>query len=344
MQNTLKSTTPLALALGASLLLAACGGGGGGGGNESTTPATSGWAINSANAQDVGARTYNLSAGLSSQVGNSSNLVGGVAVSAPASGLIDLSLQQLYLALHAVPAAPGLVAGVTVNETVACTHGGSAVVTINVANTAQLSPGDSLAISANNCQMDTAKLNGGFTVTFNSISGTPSPAGAWNASLTVNYTGFTSISGADTVSASGDMSMQITQISAQDMSISASGNTLAIGVNSNGSSAEATLSNYSYTGAFKSGVTSFSANYALSGNLPKLGNVAYTVKTSTEFKKQAGLAFPSQGVMTVTAADHSTVTLTVIDGNNVSVGLDKNGDGVTDETVATTWTALIAHL
>lgn len=342
MQNTLKSTTPLALALGASLLLAACGGGGGG--NESTTPATSGWAINSANAQDVGARTYNVSAGLNGQVGNSSGLVGGVAVSAPTSGLIDLSLQQLYLALRAIPAAPGLVAGVTVNETVACTHGGSAVVTINVANTAQLSPGDSLAISANNCQMDTAKLNGGFTVTFNSISGTPSPAGAWNASLTVNYTGFTSISGADTVSASGDMSMQITQISAQDMSISASGNTLAIGVNSHGSSAEATLSNYSYAGAFKSGVTTFSANYALSGNLPKLGNVAYTVKTSTEFKKQAGLAFPSQGVMTVTAADHSTVTLTVIDGNNVSVGLDKNGDGVTDETVATTWTALIAHL
>jgi len=344
MQNALKSKTPLALALGASLLLAACGGGGGGGANESAAPATSEATINSANAQDVGARTYTLSAGLNSQVGSSSSLVGGVAVSTPASGLIDLSLQQLYLALHAIPAAPRLVAGVTISETVACTHGGSAVVSINVANSAQLSAGDSLAINASNCQMDTAKVNGGFTIIFNSISGTPSPAGAWNASLNANYTGFTSLSGADTVSVSGDMNMQITQAGAQDMSISASGNTLAIGVNSNGSSTDATLSNYSYAGAFKSGVTTFSANYALSGNLPKLGSVAYTVKTSTEFKKQAGLTFPSQGVMTVTAADHSAVTLSVVDGNNVSVGVDKNGDGVTDETVATTWTALIAHL
>ena len=223
-------------------------------------------------------------------------------------------------------------------------HGVRAVVSINVAKSAQLSPGDSLAISASNCQMDTAKINGGFTVIFNSISGTPSPAGAWNATLSANYTGFTAVSGADTVSVSGDMNMQITQAGAQDMSISATGNTLTIGVNSIGSSADATLSNYSYAGAFKSGVTTFSANYALSGNLPKLGSVAYTVKTSTEFRKQAGLTFPSQGVMTVTAADHSAVTLSVVDGNNVSVGIDKNGDGMNDETVASTWTALIAHL
>lgn len=342
MQNTLTSKTPLALAMGASMLLAACGGGGGSG--ESTTPAVGSATINSTNSQDVGARAYNVTAGLNSQVDSSSGLVGGVSVSTPASGLIDLSLRQLYLVMPALRAASGLAAGVTVNETVSCTHGGSAVVSFNLANTVQLSAGDSLTINANNCQMDTSKLNGGFSMTFNSISGTPGTTSAWSASIATNFVGFTATTGAETVRASGDMSMQISQASAQDVSIFATGNSLTIGGNTNGTSAEATLKNYSYAGAFKSGVTTFSANYSLSGNLPKLGDVAYTVKTSTEFKKLTGATFPSQGMMTITAADKTAATLTVIDANTVSVGVDKNGDGVIDETVTSTWTALLARL
>lgn len=342
MKHSLFSKTTLSLAIGASLLLAACGGGGGS--NESATPAVSTAAINSANSQDVGARAYSVSASLNSQVGNSSSLVGGVSVSTASGGLIDLSLQQLYFALNAVPATPALVAGVATNRTVACPRGGSAALAINLANTAHLSAGDSIAITASNCQMDAAKLNGGFTVIFESISGTPGATSVWNATLGMAFNGFTAVTGADTVSATGDMNMKLTQASAQDVSISATGNSLTIGGNTNGTSAEATLKNYSYAGAVKSRVTTFSANYSLSGSLPKLGTVAYTVKTSTEFKKLAGAAFPSQGVMTVTAADKTAATLTVIDGNNISVGIDKNGDGVIDETVATTWAALIAHL
>lgn len=342
MKHSLLSKTTLGLTVGASMLLAACGGGGGS--NESATPAGSSAAINSANSQDVGARAYSVSASLSSQVGNSSSLVGGVSVSTGSSGLIDLSLQQLYFALDAVPATPSLVAGVVTNRTVACPRGGSAALAINLTNTAHLSAGDSIAITASNCQMDTAKLNGGFSVTFESISGTPGATSAWNATLGMTFNGFTAVTGADTVSATGDMSMKLTQAGAQDVSISATGNSLTIGGNTNGTSAEATLKNYSYAGAVTSGVTTFSANYSLSGKLPKLGDVTYTVKTSTEFKKLAGAAYPSQGVMTITAADKSAATLTVIDGNNISVGLDKNGDGVIDETVATTWAALIARL
>lgn len=335
------SSRTLALAVGASMLMAACGGGGS---NESATPAASGMAISSANSQDVGARAYSVSASLNSQVGNSASLVGGVSVSTASSGLIDLSLHQLYFALDAAPVTPTLAAGVVTNRTVACPLGGSAALAINLTNTAQLSAGDSIAINASNCQMDTGKLNGGFTVTFVSISGTPGAASAWNATLGMAFNGFTAVTGADTVSATGDMSMKLTQVSAQDVSISATGNSLTIGGNTHGTSVEATLKNYSYASAVKFGVTTFSANYSLSGNLPKLGNVTYTVKTSTEFKKLAGAAYPSQGEMTITAADKSSATLTVIDGNNLSVGIDKNGDGVIDESVATTWAALIARL
>ena len=67
-------------------------------------------------------------------------------------------------------------------------------------------------------------------------------------------------------------------------------------------------------------------------------------ETTTDFKQATTALYPSQGVMTVTAADNSSATLTVIDSGNVSVGLDKNGDGSVDETLTTTWAALMARI
>ena len=53
---------------------------------------------------------------------------------------------------------------------------------------------------------------------------------------------------------------------------------------------------------------------------------------------------PKAYLFAVVGADKTFTTLTVIDSGNVSVGVDKNGDGSVDETLTTTWAALMARI
>ncbi len=338
----IKTRIALGLGLGCSLLLTACGGGSGGGSSTPAPAATT--LISSANSQEVSANAYSAADSLNGQAGGSADFVTGVSVSTPSRGLIALSLQQLYRAVEN-RAAPDLAVGVTTSRTMPCPYGGTSAITAAIASSVSMSAGDSFTMSTNNCKMDpTTTLNGGLTMVFNTVTGIPSATSAWSATFGAAFVAFSVTEGGETSTANGDMTVKLVQVNAQDMSISATGNSLKMGTSQNGVSTEVTMKNYSYSGAMKAGVLSYSVNFSMSGNLPKLGAVDYAVKTSTEFKQAITAKFPSQGVMTVTAADHSAITLTVIDGGNVSVGLDKNGDGSIDETVTSTWTALMAHL
>jgi hypothetical protein len=190
----------------------------------------------------------------------------------------------------------------------------------------------------------TTTLNGALALTFKAVNGMPTSPSAWSATLGATFTGFSETRGTQTSTANGDMAVTITQAGAMDMTISATGNTLRMGTTQNGVSTEITMKNYRYSGSVKDGIASYGVNFSMRGNLPKLRTVDYSVKTATDFKQTATALYPSQGVMTVTAADKSSTTLTVIDSGNVSVGVDKNGDGTVDETITTTWAALMARL
>lgn len=339
----IKTRITLGLGLGCSLLLAACGGGSGGG-TAATTPPTSGTLISSANSQEASASGYNAADGLNSQTGSGSDFVTGVSVNTAARGWIGVSLNQLYRALENRPTAD-LAVGVTTSQSIPCPYGGSGTVTATTASNFAVTAGDRFTMSMNNCKVDPAStLHGSMTIVFEAISGIPGANAAWNATFGATFAEFSVTEGAETSSANGDMTVKVVQVNAQEATVNANGNTLKLGTARSGSSTEVTMKNYSYNGSLKAGVLSYGVNFSMSGNLPKLGAVDYTVKTSTDFKQTVTAKYPYQGVMTVTAADKSASTLTVIDGGNVSVGVDKNGDGSVDETVTTTWTALMAHL
>ena len=333
---------PLTLTWGAALLLSACGGGSSG--SEPTPPRAASALISAANAQEASAHGYSAADALNGHIDGSTDLVTGVSITKPSQGLIALSLQQLYRALES-RAAPQLAVGVITSRNMPCPLGGSTSLTVNLASPVVMSAGDSLSLSASNCKMDaTTTLNGALALTFNAVSGMPSPTSAWSATLGATFTGFSETHGAQTSTANGDMTVRMTQAGVQDMTISATGNSLRMGTTQNGVSTEVTMKNYSYSGSVKGGVATYGVNFSMSGNLPKLGNVDYSVKTTTDFKQATTALYPSQGVMTVTAADKTSTTLTVIDSGNVSVGVDKNGDGTVDETVTTTWAALMARI
>ena len=338
----IKTKLALGLGLGCSLLLAACGGGGGGGSSTPAPAATT--LISSANSQEVSANGYSAAEGLNSQAGNGSDFVTGVSVKTASQGWIGVSLSQLYRAIQNRPTAD-LAVGVTTSRSLPCPYGGTGNVTATTASSLNVMAGDRFTISASNCKVDpSTTLNGSMTIVFEAVSGTPGINSAWNATLVTTLADFTVTEGTQTSSASGDMTIKLAQSSMQDATIAASGNSLRMGTVQSGTRTEVTMTNYNYKGAVKDSVLTYSVNFSMSGNLPKLGAVDYTVKTSTDFKQAVTAKYPYQGVMTVTAADKSASTLTVIDGGNVSVGLDKNGDGSIDESTTTTWTALMAHL
>jgi hypothetical protein len=336
--------------IAASFALAACGGGGGGGGGGSSTSSGSSTSIapvsiTSANMQDVSAQGYSATTTLNSQVsGSTSSFVTGVTVDTASAGLLGVTMQELYRALNAQNSANQVV-GVTISETDSCTGGGSITVNGNVASTSTLSAGDSLTLTASGCKESGYTLNGVLSITFKSLTGVPGESSSWSGVFTVGYTNFSVSSGtsSDTASATGNITLSIKQTSFGAATFSISGSSLTVNSTHNGSTSALTLSNLNYGASLTSGVYTYNTNYALSGTLGKLGNASFTVKTLTDFKQTAA-GFPTQGVLQITAADKSSVTLTAIDNINVKLDLDKNGDGVTDETVNTTWSALQSRL
>ena len=335
--------TKIALGLGCGVLLAACGGGGGGGGT-STPPVASGPLISGANAQEASASGYSAADGLNGQAGGGADFVTGVSVSAPAQGLIAASLKQLYWAVEN-RTAPDLAVGVTTSRTLPCPYGGSGTVTGTTASSVSMTAGDRFTISASHCKVDSSTtLNGSMTMVFEAISGMPGANAAWSATLVTTLADFAVTEGTLTSSANGDMTIKLTQANLRDATIGATGNTLKMVTTENADRTEVTMTNYRYNGTVKDSLLSYNVSFSMSGNLPKLGHVDYAVKTSTDFKQSTTAQYPFQGVMSVTAADKTSTTLTVIDGNNVSVGVDKNGDGTIDETVTSTWPALMARI
>lgn len=331
--------TASGFAIASSMLLAACGGGGNSGSTASTLPNTqTAPGITISNSKDVGAQAYSGADALNSQVSTGSSLVTGVSTDIGNSGLIDTTLRQLHLALDKPVA--NLAVGVSTSTTENCSGGGTVSITKNIANAPNLSAGDTVFITSNNCVEDGAKLNGTLKIVVTSFSGTFSNNSAWNASFGINFTDFSIEAGGIADAAHGDLALTYNQTTLGVVSFSANGKSLQVRSVKGKSTTDRTLTNYTYSGSANgSNVYTYRANFTLSGNLGKLGNASYTVKTITDFKEQIG-SFPSTGALVVTAADKSSVTLTVLNSTTVQLAVDKNGDGQIDETTTSTWAEL----
>lgn len=327
--------------VGAMMISAAMMAGCGGGGDSATTVTAATSTISSGNAPDVAANAVNASNGIS-QSGSVSSLITGVTVDASnagSAGLIDTSLQQIYKVLEK-QAAANLVAGVTTTQSYPCTNGGSISATVSEAVTGTLSSGDSVALTATQCIEGSTTLNGGLSVSFSNLSGTPGSATAWSGALGLNFKNFSIAAGTEAALANGDMALSINQLGYQDATASISGNSLQLSLSRSGAVViDRTLSAYSYTGAVKSNLETYSVNFTMTGDFKIASNGAYSVTTTTPFKRLTG-AYPYQGALKVTGSGNTSVTLTALDNTNVRLDIDKNGDGATDDTVNTTWAAL----
>jgi len=236
-----------------------------------------------------------------------------------------------------------LATGVTINNTGACSGGGTISVTVSEAISGTVSNGDSMSVTANSCSENGRTINGRIDYGFSNLSGTISSSSAWSGSVALKYSNVTLRTGGFTIGADGDMSLSYNQSSYQHATSAISGSSIQMDLTkSDGTVGQRKLTNYQLN-ASVNGSSNTSIQFYVDWQFSKLGNINFTVTTRTPFQA-TGAENRSAGSTTVTAANKSSATLTAIDSTNVRIDIDSNGDGAIDQTINTTWADLKSRI
>lgn len=338
----MKGTAASAFCL--TFALAGCGGGGDGGGNSGATqqPAAAGPQITKDNYQTIAAHAYSATNALGQSALLVGQIVSGVSVQTGDIGLADASLNLLYRALQ--NPAGNLAMGVEQTNTAQCTGGGSVTATVSYSDPqGRLRAGDRVTVTANQCVESGAMINGGATVTVNSLNGQPGANATWSGALGVQYRNLSVTSGSDSVVANGDLTISLNQ-TASKRSLDLTNTNLSLALNRSGTlrssrTVQGLRGNWTQEGTK---LTS-RADYGLSGNAATIGNFSGTIGTQTSFVAASG-ENPSTGSATFTGVDGGTVTLKAVDKNSVNLVYSAKGDGNVTHQVTITWAALAASI
>jgi len=226
------------------------------------------------------------------------------------------------------------VTGIVVSGNDVCTNGGTFSFSLDdVDNSSTISSGDTMSVSFVNCNEAGSILTGGIALTGLVVSGDV---------LTFPYTlqftmrmkklkaqenGQTDIAnGAATYSESStDGVVTTSRLSGPSIQYTSAGVT-------------ATITGFQIDSTDDAGTGAYTFNVTATVSSPSMGGSA-TIVTNTTFQGN-GSGNPSVGQAKATGANNSSVTLTAIDAVNVRLDVDEDGDGLTDSTINTTWSAL----
>jgi len=321
------------LLLSAAAVLTACGGGSGGGSDSVATADPV--AISSANAPQVAGAAYNASGSLEGAgLGGAGFLTG--AVTETTAGGVDM-VEVIIAQLKASPSwfashAAAFVTGAVVTATENCSGGGSLSFTLNDADGNQdLSTGDSLSAAFSNCSEAGTVVNGSISINNVMISGAPLSF-PYSLQLTIQANNFSVTQNSETASLNGAMTLSQSTVDGVSFANTISGTSIA--VNQTGGSA--TLSAFQLHSTEDGSAYTLDMNATVSSS--EIGG-AVTIITDAAFEGVEPND-PFTGQATITGANNSSVTLIAVDSVNVTLEVDADGDGVPEETIATTWDAL----
>ena len=321
-----------------AMLLAACGGGGGGGGggDSGNTATGSTLVISSSNAKPVAADGLDASTNTAG-AGAGTSLVTGVQVDAGSAPSVRLSSVALALAGKAGNR-PALATGVTVNETAACSLGGSVNVSGSVAGGSGLATGDSMTVTASNCSevIDgvSTTLSGVMSLTVNGGSFNPDVTTAQQVTMSLALKSLSVTSNGVRDVADGDLKIELNQLNASATTSTLTGASLSNSYTRAGVTRSTTLKDFRIVQEATG--TQLRSNVAATvvSNNPRIGsNVSYQVSTPTPVVTDLSLVL--SGTVKVSGANSSLV-LNVTSLNNFSLQVDGNGDGTVDSTITAT--------
>jgi hypothetical protein len=329
----------LPLTVGAALVLSACGGSDSSTGPVNTPQQSSFSLITTENAAPAANNAYAANASISDSSSTISAALMGVSINGPAISTVAPAIDMIDRAYK--KGSMKLLAGVSMSE--ACSGGGTVSLNGNVRSEDVASNGDVLTFSINNCVEGNITLNGGFTITLSDISGLAFDSNTWNATLNTQYNNFSVATGDQTVVASGDMKIGITQASSGNTSLAISGKKFEASLTSASVKVtESALYDYSAVGTNNGSTSSSTAAYTITGNNKALGQFAYSVKTLQPFVRVYG-GIPTSGALIVNGSS-SSVTMTILGNGNVRLDYSANGDGVMTKTETVSWASFRSNL
>lgn len=341
--------TKLVITLVAGVLVVGCGGGSSGGSPNTGTGGnipTAAVKITSANAPAVakGAMTPAQGAAKSSSAAS----VVGVVVNATGHrrSIKDIALSEFARArnLNFTPSVVGVVTNQPPTNCGATPAEGTMALSLNDVDGLGMGAGDSVTMTYSNCNDGVSITNGSMAFTINTLSGTMGGVGTPTTPLTAGFTmTFNSFSTKDiATNATDSINGNMTFTTSDDGTVttgSMSGNSLVMVSSVDGTYQ---MSNYSITfsddistGAYSFAVTMTTADATMGGSV--------TLTTTTPFTG-IGANDPTAGVMVITGASNSTLTLTALaDGTTVTQVVDEDGAAGPIQPVAlanTTWAAI----
>jgi hypothetical protein len=336
MKPTKRHLTLPAIAVTA-LVVAACGGGGGSGITTTTPTAVS---LTTTNAKVVSAEILNSSETVQGTTVGPTILTG-VSVSASKSDFnYPAFVVQQLTKVQALGGGPSTTLnGVIPTTNVTCYTNGMANGDWTLSgndpdNSNDVTAGDTVNISYNNCVEDGVSVNGSISMTITQLTGdltTPPYTLGVDATLTT----LSVIAGGHSATSSGEITMLIEEDGSNNETYELSGSSLSSSV----AGKTVTLTNYSYEFLLNESTGAYS--YRLQGTLANAaigGSVTYT--TITPFTG-TDPDDPTAGELHITGADGSQAWVTADSGGTtVYIDVDADGDDTAETQITTDWTEL----
>jgi hypothetical protein len=315
--------------------LGACGGGGGGngGGANPGIAAADPLTVTSANAGAVAGTTFDATNGLTGSSDGAFGIVPAAVGRASTAqiGVIDTLIQQVRRAPTVFAGAASGVAPAAVQTVNESCDSGSLSGTFNDADgDLNLSTGDTVSLTANNCNSGGVIVNGSISVSNIVVTGDQITA-PYSLQLGLQASNFSVTVGGETVVLSGDGTISevnndgissITSFSGNGIQITTGGQTL-------------TLTDYTVVATDNTATGGYSIT--VDATISSTGLGGSVVVTTTVALTGTGSLDPSAGQITCVGAGNTRVTLVAVDSINVQLEVDRDGDGVTDETIPATW-------
>ncbi|MEJ8837885.1 hypothetical protein [Ramlibacter sp. AN1133] len=332
------------------LALTGCGGGGGDGATTPVGPPAQGsLVITAANAKPVAADALDNATNIDAARTSSSFVLSAQVVPGAAAPSLALRVAQaaVTLANKRAGAAP-LVLSAAINETLACSLGGSVTVSGNVASSNGFVAGDSVTLNASGCRETIANvattLSGGFTLAITAGGISSGAAFPRHVAMTIQASGLTVAAGGETSTSSGDMSLDVTENSTDSTSVVLTGSSLGNQVTSASGTRSFTMRSYRHVLAIAGNTTSATVTADFETSNSRLGTAPVTYHVSTPsalVTTNAGDV--SAGSLRVDGSA-SALLVTVTGTNTFQLQVDTNGDGSFDASSTATLADLRAQL
>jgi hypothetical protein len=313
--------------LSVSVLVAACGSSGGSF-NDAGEPANT-FEITSANATIATRASWDALVASSDfgDLGGSLGLSAAVPGGAAKATQVFKAAGQSSGTGQAVPVGPNVLP---------CLDGGAVTVTGNVADLLTLTAGDTFNVLYELCDDGVGEvIDGEIDLTVGDFSG-DLLLGTYLLSMDAILTNLQVVTSTDTITNNGDATVTLDTEQAPFVATSVSGTSMTVDANTRSQ----TLSDYASSSTLDGGLQNLPFTMAANGTLDTTelgGTVQYS--TPVEFAGE-GINYPASGSLLVEGANSSAL-LTAVDDVNVTIEIDSNGDGVTDDTINTTWAALV---